>query len=133
MTSVFSSRLLVLLGTICLVGCASQTHVLRVDVTSDPSGASVDLNGVHSGVTPFRAEVPVNRQWVGLANSPSGYGYPKQNLEFVAYPPKGAPGSFQKKIVAPDQLETGGRLHFVFGQITNVAPQEINLQIQNRR
>ena len=77
--------------------------------------------------------VSVNRQWVGIANSPSGYGYPKQTLEFVAYPPLGSVGSFQKKVVEPQQLETGRRLHFMFGQVTNVAPQEINLQIQNKR
>lgn len=116
-----------------LVGCAGQMHTLRIDVTSEPSGASVDLNGVHAGITPFNANVSVTRQWVGIANSPSGYGYPKQNLEFVAYPPTGAAGSFQKKSISPEQLEAGGRLHFVFGQVTNVAPQEINLQIQNKR
>lgn len=133
MNTVSSLRSLSLIGLLCLVGCAGQMHVLRVDVTSEPTGASVDLNGVHAGITPFKAEVPVNRQWVGILNSPSGYGYPKQTLEFVAYPPAGAPGSFQKKMVDPQQLESGGRIHFMFGQVTNAAPQEINLQIQNKR
>ena len=128
-----SFRLLCVVGLICLTACASQFHVLKIDVTSDPPGASVDVNGVHAGITPFKTDVTVTRQWVGVANSPTGYGYPKQNFEFVAYPPNGATGSFQKKVISPEQLEAGGRLHFKFGQVTNVAPQEIDLQIRNKR
>lgn len=126
-------RLLLPLVFLSLISaCASKPTVVPLNVTSEPAGASVDLNGIHAGITPFRTDVRLVKEWVGLLYSPDGWGY-RQRIELTAFPPAGTVGSFQKKIVDGESLEVGGRIHFQFGTVTNVAPQEIDLNIKRSR
>ena len=116
-----------------LSGCASNSLKVAVSITSEPAGAVVDLNGLHIGTTPFRTYLQLEKKWVGLANSHSGYGYPDQKFEFVAYPPADAKGSFQKKNIDAQSLEGGAKIHFQFGSVTNVAPLEIDVNVKRNR
>ena len=114
-----------------LTACASQrVGVATVKVTSDPPGAAVDLNGAFLGKTPCIAPVSLRKEWVGLLYSRDGWGIdPLQKCEFTAYPPTGVRGSFQKKSVPSQSLMNGASVHFQFGAVTNLAPQDVNIRV----
>ena len=53
-----------------LVGCASSKSI-NFRVTSEPSNAQVDVNGMDVGNTPTEISLSCAQRWVGLAYSES--------------------------------------------------------------
>ncbi len=109
-------------------GCVVRDQVCVVSVTSNPSGASVDMNGISVGKTPCAVEVSLKREWVGYLHSKDGFAVSgSQRCEFTAYPPRNAGGSFQRKVISPSILRNGSKIHFDFGMATNRTHLEVNL------
>ena len=48
-----------------VTGCSTSKQI-KYTVTSDPSNAQVDVNGVEMGNTPTEITLGCTKQWVGL-------------------------------------------------------------------
>lgn len=97
-------------------GCAtpaSQNHV-SFNVTSDPPGCPVEVNGVHNGNTPTTIGLGLSKHWVGLMYSPDGWGYGNQIYNVTCFPPPDSsePLTSQTKVISPAMTPKGADLYF---------------------
>ena len=97
-------------------GCAtpaSRNHV-AFNVTSDPSGCPVEVNGVHSGDTPTTIHLGLSKHWVGLMYSPDGWGYGNEVYQVTCFPPPDSkePLTSQTKVITPSMTPKGADLYF---------------------
>lgn len=118
--------------SLVLFGCGTTNQIASVNVTSEPSEANIDVNGVYRGKTPLTLQIPLVRSWIGLANSADGYGYINQDYQFTAYPPQGVQGGFQKKLLAAKDMAQGAAVHFQFGVVTNQPIIEQRIELDRR-
>jgi len=126
-------KFLIIIGlSLFLFGCGTIDRTAAISITSEPSGANVDVNGVYRGKTPLALQIPLVKSWVGLAYSPNGYAYVNQDFVFVGYPPQGVSGGFQKKVLAAKDMELGAAIHFQFGVVTNQPVIEQRIEINQR-
>jgi hypothetical protein len=98
-------------------GCGAKRTMISCRVTSDPSGASIDVNGVNIGNTPTTIELRTTKTWVGLVNSPDGWQYGNETYEVTAYPP---PHSKEKVVsqtirIKPSMTPHGCKIFFQLG------------------
>lgn len=118
--------------SLVLFGCGTTNQIASVNVTSEPSGANIDVNGVYRGKTPITLQIPLAKTWIGLSYSADGYGYVNQDYQFIAYPPQGVSGGFQKKLLAAKDMAQGAAVHFQFGVVTNQPLIEQRIEIDRR-
>lgn len=107
---------LFLFAAILLTGCATsaQSNQISVAVRSDPTGCPVEVNGIYMGQTPTTIYLGVSKHWVGLLNSPNGWGYGKQSYRITCFPPPNAKEELisQTKVISPGMIPNGGDLYF---------------------
>lgn len=93
-------------------------------VTSDPTGAQVDINGTTAGNTPLTIELQCSKTFVGYGNSPTGYVNATGTYTIVVYPAKGMKGYSQTKRVDPCQYAGDyGKINFNL-ELDPVLPKE---------
>ena len=100
-------KCIVIIVSLAFCGCATSTKV-TYNITSEPTQAPVDVNGVNMGATPTTATLECSKQWVGLAYSPDGWASASGKYEIKAYPPKGFRGQSQTKNIDPCEWKGGG-------------------------
>lgn len=96
-------------------GCMTmQQEKINYNVTSNPPGSPVEVNGVFMGNTPTTIWLAVSKSWVGLLNSPDGWGYGNQSYVVKCLPPPNASGPLytQTKVINPSMTPQGGDLYF---------------------
>jgi len=97
-------------------GCATPAsqNLISFNVTSDPSGCPVEVNGVHSGDTPTTIRLGLSKHWVGLMYSPDGWGYGNEVYHVTCFPPPDAtePLTSQTKVITPSMTPRGADLYF---------------------
>lgn len=114
------NQLLSIGGTITfcafMVGCSSPAsrNLVPFNVTSDPSGCSVEVNGIQQGKTPTSIRLGFSKRWVGVLNSTTGYDYGLQTYNVTCFPPSYStePLTSQTKTITPSMTPTGADLHF---------------------
>lgn len=84
------------------------------EVTSVPSNAPVDVNGVYAGVTPTTVTMATTERWVGVCVAPGGWDYDDETYDVTVCPP---PKSVEKlychtKKIKPSMTIEGARLFF---------------------
>lgn len=79
-------QLLVLAICISSIACASRIKV-PFEVTSDPSGAPVDVNGVYAGDTPTTLTLSTTMRWAGYCVVPGGWEYGDETYTVTVCPP----------------------------------------------
>ena len=108
-------RPIVLLCFVVVVstGCATKITV-PYEVTSVPSGAPVEVNGVHLGNTPTQIYLDASKRWVGVYVAPDGWAYGNETYRVTAYPPPDSKETLrsQTKVVRPQETLQGGALFF---------------------
>ena len=94
-------------------GCATKVMV-PYKVTSVPSGAPIEVNGVKVGETPAQIQLGTSKRWVGVAIAPGGWAYGNEMYNVTAFPPPDSnePLRSQTKIVRPQDTLQGGELFF---------------------
>ena len=104
---------LMCLAAIMCSGCATKM-MIPYKVTSVPSGAPVEVNGVHMGETPTQIQLGTSKHWVGVCVAPGGWAYGNETYNVTAYPPPDSKDSLrsQTKIVRPQETPQGGALFF---------------------
>lgn len=113
-------------------GCATSKMV-TYNITSEPIGAPVDVNGVNMGKTPTTAELECAKKWVGVMNSPDGWANATGKYVIRAYPPRGIKGQSQTKSIDPCQWKgkDNPSIQFDLG-LEQVAPiQNIDITTNN--
>lgn len=94
-----------------VAGCAG-TDTVRYSVTSEPSGAQVEVDGVSMGTAPTEFTVDVPRRWVGLANAPGGWAYEPTISSIRILPPEDYDGDrqlvSQERQIRPDRSAKAG-------------------------
>lgn len=108
----------VLLVTVC--GCASQRWT-SYDVTSDPVGCGVEVNGQALGTTPCQIKLAYSTRWVGVLNAPGGFARGQEEYEVVCMPPVAGGNNYlpqSKRIIPSQSMDGHGVLHF---RLTGVA------------
>ena len=78
-----SRFVLACLTLVVLPGCVRSRNV-RVDITTLPTGAKVDVNGAFVGEAPTTANVSCKDEWVGLLNSNTGWRPRGESARFEA-------------------------------------------------
>ena len=123
----------VLIFSLTCTACATSNKILY-EVTSNPPQAPIDVNGVSMSETPTEISLQCSKVWVGVMNSPDGWGNSSGNYKVVAYPPKNASGQSQSKTVDPCQWKGDGKPKLFFDlNLESVAPtQKIKLNINDR-
>ncbi len=121
-----------LIFSFTIVGCATSTKV-TYDISSEPSKAPVDVNGVNMGITPTTATLECSKKWVGVLNSPGGWANASGKYEIKAYPPKNFSGQSQTKNIDPCQWKGKGNPSIQFDlSLEKVAPtQKIEISTIN--
>ena len=118
-------RALMLLAPLLLIGCASSQDI-PFKVTSDPSGAPVEVNGVRAG------ETPTSIRWVGLAVAPGGWEYDDKVYNVHIFPPPRYSGEeelmSQNRRVRPASMPDGGKIHADL----SLEPRAPTQRIENR-
>lgn len=115
-------------------GCATSKGI-TYSISSTPESAPIDVNGVSVGVTPTSATLECTKKWVGVVNSPDGWGSATGKYEIKAYPPPGSGGYSQTKNIDPCQWKGNGNpsIQFDLG-LESVEPTKninINANIKN--
>ncbi|MFH1674815.1 MAG: PEGA domain-containing protein [Pseudomonadota bacterium] len=108
-------RVLAIVGLVALLGTGCATRIMvPYKVTSAPSGAPVEVNGVHKGDTPTEIQLGTSKRWVGVCVAPGGWAYGNETYSVTAYPPAGSTGPLrsQTKMVRPQETLQGGALFF---------------------
>jgi len=96
-----------------LSSCVAQNQPVKYQVTSTPSGAIIEVNGVLHGKTPTTITAQTSKRWVGLINSPNGWEYSQDTYLVTATHPNNAAQKQEKKLVPHSSL-AGGSVHFDF-------------------
>lgn len=126
------SFLLFVASSLFVTGCVSYVKV-PYQVTSIPSGAAVEINGVLMGNTPTQLTLETRKEWVGVAFAPGGWAYGNDRYEITAYPPANAnKDSYpQTKTIIPAQNARagGGAIFFDFRR---PLPPEQQILFRNR-
>lgn len=113
-----------LILSLLISGCASS-QMKKFLVTSQPSGAAVDVNGMNMGNTPLVIELQCSKAWVGLANAPGGWNYDNAKYEIEVLPNEKMEGFSQKKTVNACQWQGKGAGKIVFDlNLETVAPTQ---------
>lgn len=102
------------LATICLalaLGSCASSQPVQYRVTSTPSGALIEINGVQHGKTPTVITLHTNKKWVGVANTATGWDYSKDRFLVTATDPQN-PANVQEKELVPHLSLAGGSVHF---------------------
>ncbi len=117
-----------------MIGCATSTNV-TYNITSEPQGAPIDVDGMSMGTTPTIATLECTKKWVGVINSPDGWANATGKYEVKAYPPKGINGQSQTKNIDPCQWKGTGNpaLQFDLGleKVTPTQKIDITTTIKN--
>lgn len=119
-------------ASVAIAGCAG-TKTVRYQVQSEPSGATVEVNGTYMGKTPTGFTWDVPRRWVGLFNAPGGWAYHQGVARVRIIPPSGGHEgerlTSQTKAIRPaqhvDQGETTIRANLFLEPTRPVQPIEV--------
>jgi len=105
----------ILLTTIICSGCMkNQRELIPFQVTSEPSNALIEVNGVNVGHTPIQITLINSKRWVGIINAPGGWAYTGETYNVTAFPPRDATEILisQTKQVTPLMFPQGGNIFF---------------------
>ncbi len=94
-------RLAVILALLSLLSACSSNKTIQFEVTSEPPNAPIEVNGYSMGRTPTTINLDCSKTWVGLVNSPDGWANRSGTYAVTAYPPDGAGGDSQTKMIDP--------------------------------
>ena len=94
-----------------LVACAPSRTNVPFEVTSVPTDAPVDINGVYSGNTPTTVTLSTTKRWVGVYGAPGGWEYGDETYAVTVCPPLRSVEKLHchTKNIKPSMTLEGGR------------------------
>lgn len=107
----------VILSTILFSGCmTTRRELVPFQVTSEPSNALIEVNGVQVGSTPTQINLITSQRWVGILNAPStgGWAHKGETYNVTAFPPRNSTEKLisRTKRITPVMTPQGGKIFF---------------------
>ena len=107
-------RLSLVILLLLLTACYASRIKVPFEVTSNPSNAPVDVNGVYAGDTPTTVTLSTTKRWVGAYYAPGGWDYGDETYTVTVCPPLRSVEKLHchTKNIKPSMTLEGGRLFF---------------------
>lgn len=109
---------IVILLSLLLSGCLLRDKPVAFRIESNPPGAKVTVSGMYIGETPIRYVYGAQEQWVGIMNSPDGYGYVDPMVYVKCTPPLNSTANLHEQMTLVDFNRFNNEIYVTF-DLTN--------------